>query len=375
MSFLTLIFKNLFRNKIRTLLTILGITIGIITIFTLSSITEGLKKGYTELLKAGKADFMIGQAGIADLMFSTISEDKAEEIRNIEGVDNAVGVIMTAVPIENMPFFVVMGIEKEVVDETEISGIEIIEGQSFAKEAENEILLGKISAKNLDKHIGDKITLAGKEFKVTGISETGSVWQDGGAFLSLKTLQAMQKKEGKITMIMVKKDVDADIHELTQRIEDTYPDELVTIKSIDEISKVDKGMQAIDATTWTISLLAIVIGGIGVANTMIMSVYERTREIGVLRAVGWKRRRIISLILGESFFIGILAAAVGALLGTGVIKLIMLVPQVSAFLEPSYSINIFTRALGVALLVGLFGGLYPAYRASRLSPLEALRYE
>lgn len=375
MSFLTLILKNLFRNKIRTLLTILGITIGIITIVTLSSFTEGMKESFTGVLKAGKADFTIAQAGVADFMFSAIPEDKVEEIGSLEGVEEAVGVIMTALTQEDMPFFVVMGIKKQVIDETELSGIEIIEGQSFAKESEDELLLGKVAAENFDKHMGDKVTLAGKEFKITGISETGNVMQDGGAFLSLVTLQKIQKKEGEVGMIMVKMNKEADIHELTQRIEDTYPDELVTIKSMEEISKVDKGMEVMEATTWAISLLAIVIGGIGVANTMIMSVFERTREIGVLRAVGWKRRRIISLILGESFFVAILAAIVGSFLAIGVVKLIVLVPQVSAFLEPSYSIEIFARALGVALLVGLLGGVYPAYRASRLSPLEALRYE
>lgn len=375
MSFLTLILKNLFRNKIRTLLTILGITIGIITIVTLSSFTEGMKKSFTGILKTGKADFTIAQAGIADFMFSAIPEEKVEEIRNIEGVEEAVGVIMTALTQEDMPFFMVMGIKRQVIDETELSGIEIIEGESFSKESEDELLLGKVAAENLDKYMGDKITLAGKEFKITGISETGNIMQDGGAFLSLATLQKIQKKEGEVGMIMVKMDKEADIYELTQRIEDTYPDELVTIKSMEEISKVDKGMEVMEATTWAISLLAIVIGGIGVANTMIMSVFERTREIGVLRAMGWKRRRIISLILGESFFVAIMAAIVGTFLAIGVVKLIVLIPQVSAFLEPSYSIEIFTRALGVALLVGLLGGLYPAYRASRLSPLEALRYE
>jgi len=110
-------------------------------------------------------------------------------------------------------------------------------------------------------------------------------------------------------------------------------------------------------------------------NTMIMSVFERTRELGVLRAIGWRGSRILRLIGSEALFLCGLAAVAGTLVGIAASRAVLLVPSVSAFLEPAYPLSIFLRALLVGVAVALAGAVYPALRAVRLSPLEALRYE
>ena len=124
-----------------------------------------------------------------------------------------------------------------------------------------------------------------------------------------------------------------------------------------------------------IRLLAMLVGGIVVANTMIMSIYERTREIGALRALGWSARRILSQILQESLYLCLLAALLGAALGVALLTAIAQLPFASSMIVPVWHIQTFVQAVAVALLLGLLGGLYPAWRASQLQPVEALRYE
>jgi putative ABC transport system permease protein len=371
MSFWGLILKNPFRNKTRTALAIMGISIGIATIIALGLVTDGLKLSTESTLKAGDADFTVTEANSMGFGASNIDQEKIENISQIEGVSNVVGVLMNAYPLDT-GVFILMGINSENLG---IAGVELLEGRSFTTNSTNEVILGKKASETLDKQIGDTIDFYGEEFTVTGIYETGSLWEDGGAFMSLSTLQDLSNKDEKISMMFVKIQDQASLEEVTSQVDAKYSDELSTIKSVEEFNNVNKGLDTIDTATWAISVLAILIGGIGVINTMIMSVYERTREFGVLKALGWKDKRILTMIIGESLVITIIAALVGMVLGVVGVNLILMVPTVGGFIEPVYSLELFLRGLGIALVVGVLGGIYPAYRATRLSPTEALRYE
>ena len=132
-------------------------------------------------------------------------------------------------------------------------------------------------------------------------------------------------------------------------------------------------LNMLQASTWAISLLAIVVGGLGIINTMLMSVFERTREIGVLKSVGWSKKRILSMIMGESIVLTIISGIIGSILG--VLAVFILFKLNGDNMTLIFNINIFIKAFLVALSVGILGGLYPAIKASRLSPTEALRYE
>ena len=123
------------------------------------------------------------------------------------------------------------------------------------------------------------------------------------------------------------------------------------------------------------TFLAVVIGGIGVMNTMIMSIFERTREIGVLRAVGWRRSRVLRMIVAESVTLCLLAGFVGGALGAGIASLATRLPAVGDFLAPAFPPRVFVQGALVAFVVGLLGAAYPAIRATRLTPMEALRHE
>ena len=102
-----------------------------------------------------------------------------------------------------------------------------------------------------------------------------------------------------------------------------------------------------------------------------MSVFERTREIGVLKAVGWSNRKILTMIVGESLVITIVSAIIGSIIG--VVLCTFLAPMMG--LKPVFSLDIFVQAFGIAIIVGIIGGLYPAIKAIKLPPTEALRYE
>lgn len=371
MPFFMLIFRNLLRQRTRTLLTAVGISIGIATVVALGVVTHSFKSTAQDILHAGGADFAIGQSGSADLSFSTLTQEQLNEIAAYPEVDHAIGVLMAVSRLGSNPYFLQLGIAPADLEQFEVP---LVEGRYLASGATNEILLGQEAASQLDKKPGDTVELKDRSFTVVGIYHTGDVWEDGGAMLPLATVQEYERKEGLMTLIYVKAKPGTDLDALTAQIKEDHP-ELATLRTLSDYNQVDQGMQMMDALNLAISFLAVFIGGIGVTNTMVMSVMERTREFGILRAVGWRQRRVLQMVLGESILLCLIGALIGSILAVIFTRAILIFPVVRSFLALEYTPDVFIRGFAVGVAVALLGALYPAIRAVRLSPIQAIRYE
>ena len=151
--------------------------------------------------------------------------------------------------------------------------------------------------------------------------------------------------------------------------------QVVAVTEPGQAVKVDTSSRLIISTGWIVSILALIVGGIGVTNTMAMSVFERVREIGILRALGWSRRRVAALIVSEALGIGVIALVVGCAFGILAAELFVSHSALSSLITPTFTASTFAWGLGFALGVGLLGAIYPTLRAVRLSPVAALRHE
>jgi putative ABC transport system permease protein len=371
MSFFALILKNLVRQRVRTALTVLGISIGITTVVALGVITESLKATAGEIIQLGGADFMVAQEGAADLSFSIVEEEDAARLASHPGVERAEVALFHIVRVGSNPFFVLLGRRTEEVAANPPS---LVAGDIWSPGSLDQVLLGQRAANDLNARVGDTVVIEDAEFTVVGIYQTGRLYEDGGAYAPLVTVQEMAAKIGVVTAVFITVAPDWEPAVVARSIEDAYPN-LATISNVGEYQKVDQGVQLLDAANIAISVLAVGIGAIGVMNTMVMSVFERTREIGILRAVGWSGRRILRMIVSESLLLCTAAAIVGSALGVLATRAILLIDTVSNLLEPRYEVDVFVRALVVAVFVALAGAAYPAFRAVRLTPMEALRYE
>ncbi len=337
----------------------------------LGVVTSSLKESASEIIRLGEADFMVAQEGAADLSFSIVSEEDATALTEYPDVARAEGALMHVVHVGTNPFFILMGRDAAGLAASPPS---TMEGRLLAPDAIDEVMLGSRAADQLDAEIGDTVTIDDNAFRVVGTYQTGSLWQDSGAYAPLATVQDMSAKSDVVTAVYITVEPGADAAAVADGIENDFQN-LVTIANVGEFGKVDQGVEFMDAANLAISVLAVGIGAIGVMNTMIMSVMERTREIGILRAVGWSGRRILRMIIGESLLLCAVAAVLGAALGVLATRAILLIDMVRNLLEPQYTLDIFIRGLVVAVVVALLGAIYPALRAVRLTPMEALRYE
>jgi putative ABC transport system permease protein len=370
MTFAGLIVKNLLRQRVRTLLTVLGISVGITTVVALGVVTAGMKQTSGELIRTGGADFMVAQDGASDFSFSTVPESDWARIARRPDVAAAVGVLYNFAQVGSNAYFPEMGVRPD-----QLAGIiGRPDAGRLLSGAPNEVVLGAGAAAALGVSVGDTVDLGGRPRRVTGIFQSASTYENSGGYMPLQTVQRIASKPGVVTAVYINVAPGADPEQVAAAIERDEPT-LASIASVADYGKVDQGIAIMDAVELAISLLAVGIGAIGVTNTMVMSVFERTREIGILRAVGWSRRRILGTVIGESVALCSLAAIVGVLLGVAASRAIMLVPSISSFLTPVYAPDVFVRAVAIALIVGLAGAAYPALRATRLTPMEALRHE
>lgn len=363
-----MIFRNLLRRKTRTFLTLVGIAMGVAAIVTLVAIADGFASGYYGLLSGSQADLVITQAESFDMTISVIDEEVGPQLAALPGVKEVEGVIIGEATTEGLPYFMVFGYDPQGVG---IQHFRIVEGKGLT--ARREIIIGKLAAENLKKGVGDTVRLYDSAYRIVGIYETGAFFEEGGGVISLADAQAMLKRPRQVNTYAIKlEDVD-EAEEVRQRIERRFPDLLV----VESASFADQqlGVQAIRAFAWALSFLAVIIGGVGMMNTTLMSVFERTREIGVLRALGWRKGRVLAMILGESFLLSLLGGLVGVVLGIVAVKALGRLPAVSGIFQGKFSPALFIQAAVVTLALGATAGLYPAWWASRLQPVEALRYE
>ncbi|MBC8448910.1 MAG: ABC transporter permease [Chloroflexi bacterium] len=369
-----MILKSLLRRKTRTFLTMAGVAIGVAAIVALGALAEGLVAGYGAISGGSGADLLVAQADSVDIAFSAVDEEVGLALANLPGVEEVTGMVYTFAATEGMPYFIAFGYEP---DGFAIQHFKIVEGEGLteraAKHGGRPLILGWAAADDLGKKVGDTLRLYEITYRIVGIYETGTPFEDGAGIVLLEDAQDLSKHPRQVNAFLIKL---RDVHDaewVRQRIEQRFSDLTATLSS-DFVEKQD-WLAMIRAFTQAVSLLAVLIGGVGVMNTVLMSIFERTREFGTLRALGWRPRRILGMVLGESLALCGLGGLVGAGLGVAAVWAVKQLPMVSSVLPNIFSLNLFAQSMGVALALGLVGGAYPAWRASRLMPAEAMRAE
>jgi putative ABC transport system permease protein len=370
-----MILKNLFRRKFRTALTILGISIGVAAIVGLGALANGLKAGYDSFLTGSKADLVLSQPDAFDVSLSAVDESVGQELEAMSEVSEVSGMLQGFVQTEGVPYFFIYGYPE---DSFALGRFQIVEGASLdSREAQTArgkpVLLGASAADVLNKNAGDTLRVMDKVFRVVGIYETGETLEDNGAVLGLRDAQDLLGRQRQVSLFYIQLKDSSLRERVERRCERLWPD----LELSGTEAYADKQMMGdfMEGYVWGIAGLAIVIGGVGMMNAQLMAVMERTREIGVLKAIGWSNRRVLGLILGESIAVGLVGGSIGIIIGWLFLTAFSGIAGFFGASAANVDSGLIIQAYVVVLILGLVGGLYPAWRASRMQPVEALRYE
>lgn len=372
MSFFALLVRNGRSKSLRSALTALAVAVGVAASITMGVVTHSLRASAVSILQVGKADFSITQKGVSDVLNSVMDQSELDALAATSGVQSTVGVLVATTRLdEDNPLFLEIGIHPNKLEEF---GVRVIDGRAYAADATDEIMLGYRTARNFGVSIGDPFTVDGTTFTVVGIYATGQEFGDSASMLPLATLQASERKAGDVTIAFLRVTPGLDIDGVRSVIERENA-ELVTVRTASEFGRADRNLQLISAADRGATIIVLSFGVLIVANAMMLSYLERIREFGVLRAIGWSRRRVIALVIGEAVLISLVGAGVGVGLSFAATAVLERSSSLRGILHPDYTTVIFLRALYTAVGIGILGALYPAARAAILPPIDALRHE
>ncbi len=361
--------QSLWQRALRTSLTliVIGLTVG--SIMALEAVIRGTAQSMTEIARGADAEIMVRQADISDTSLSAIDQRLTSKIQALPEVSNVSGLVFTATMLPDAGGFLI--IQGYSPFEQAIQRFNIVDGEPLS--GNHQVIIGRSIAESMNKEPGDILDIGGNRYRIKGIYESGIGWEDAGCVMTLRDGQSFIGRPGKVTMVAVKVLDPKQAEAVAEKINALDP-ELYAVVSGEFVDQMPD-MEAMDGIMAGISLLTIVVGGLGVMNTMLMAVVERTREIGVLRALGWRRRAVLKMIMKEAFLLGLLGGAAGIGVAFVMVGSIKLLPSVGDVFNVVWEWSVFNRAIGVALALALVGGIYPAFRATRMLPVEALRYE
>lgn len=361
--------QSLLQRTTRTSLTLLAISITVGSIMALEGVVNGAAEDLGDMAVGSDVEVMVRQADIADTSLSALDERVGDKFAALPEVESVSGMIFTAIMAEDSGgFFILLGYAP---NEFAIRGFNVVEGQRLT--SNHQVMLGKDMAETLNKEPGDTLDLSGMRLRVVGIYESSVGWEELGGVISLRDAQIFTGRPRKVTMYGIKLQDPQDAPALVEKISRDFPEAHASLTG--EFVEQMPDMENADGMIDGISALAIMVGGVGVLNTMLMAVLERTREIGVLRALGWRRRRVLLWIMQESLILSLIGGVLGVVVAFGLVFAFENAPLVGGAISPIWTLEVFARAMAVAILLGFVGGIYPAYRATRLQPVEAIRYE
>jgi putative ABC transport system permease protein len=365
-----LAFRNLARNRIRSLLTLVGVSIGISVFVSVISYSQNLK-GQIQDIVTNKFDLIVQAKGAATPLSSRIPGSDYAKLKRILGIDAVPSVIIGAIKIEKNPYLMLAGVSSI---EPLLSNIAVVEGRLFDLST-NEILLGERASRKLNWVIGDQIELGDNEwFSIVGTYVTGSRILDNGVIMNIEDAKRVLRRGDEINIGLVRLKNGSSPDGVIKKIHKNIPTLSVT-RSSDFIGHI-RVVETADAFARAFSYIALIVSIIVVTNTLLMSISERTKEIGILLAVGWSRFMIMKTIFVEATILCFMGGILGNLMGLLLLWLCSLSSITGLdWATPVISKAVLLKSLGLSICLGIASSVYPTILASKLTPADALRFE
>ncbi len=367
------VWKNLWRRRLRTLLTLCGIGVAIGAFVGLVGFSSAFEDEGLRIYSSSGTDIAVIQQTFLN---TSLDESAGATLRALPLVAQATPVLFNLMDLTPDVNALVYGWKANTY---EFESLQILSGVRF-RDDQHEVMLGDLLAEDLKKKVGDTLEIQGAPFKVCAIYHGGSGLQADAVIMPLDQLQKLSSLQGKASTFDVRlrpAPAGESTEHYLKRAQAQIQAALPGLHAVPAAERAHNNqfVQLAHASAWGTSSIALLIGIFGIANTMAMSVHERTREIGILRAIGWKRGRIMLLIQLEAATLGLGGGLSGIVFGWCALHLLAALPQTASIVSATPPVPLLAEALGISILAGLIAGALPAWHASQLSPVDALCHD
>ncbi len=374
MHLFTIAWRNLWRRRTRSGLTVCGLAVMIAAVVALRGVADGFTRSWLDLYNDRQVDVIVQRAGGGADINRMLSYSLRGQLEAIPGVHDVLPgqLDIASLPQYDLPRVLTVGWE---TTSRLLRRLRFTTGRSLATGDRRQVILGQTLAANTGLKPGDKLQLYDEDFNVIGVFQSPNTFENGSVIMPIDELQRLMntKLVTAFSVSVEHPDDPAAVQEVARQIGKLDPT-ISALPAADFVGRI-REIAAARAVSWAISAIALVIGAIGMLNTMAMSVFERMGEIGTLRALGWRKLRVAAVILYESFYLSVAGAAAGTLAALGLTRFLSHLPLTSGLIQAGIAPAIVAEGLLFAMLVGMGGGVYPAMWAARLVPTEAMRHK
>lgn len=394
--------KNVRRRGLRSWLTMLGIFIGIAAVVSLISLGQGLQGAIDKQFQQLGSDKIIiqsktiGPPGSATSPSLILTTKDLDVIKSISGVKAAAGLLMKTIPVDfkkERKVIIVLGFDEDYLNLfKDATSFQVINGRELNNEDKTAVVAGYNNAYGdtwaNSIQLRDTISIEGTEFKVVGIrGKIGNPFDDAAVSIPKAALKKIANSGDEESEIVVRTDTGYNPSDVAKTIEDKLRkfrgekkgQETFSVTTSEQLlQSFSTIFSVVQAVLIGIAAISLLVGGVGIMNTMYTAVLERTKEIGIMKAIGAKNSHIAAIFLFESGILGLFGGVIGVILGFGLGKLAELIASQalgSSILQASFPLWLILGALAFGFGIGSLSGLLPALQASRLKPTDALRYE
>jgi putative ABC transport system permease protein len=373
LSFTGFVLKNLQRRQLRTLLTLAGIGMAVGAFVGLVGFSSAFEQQWLRIYSSSGTDLAVIQGTFLNTSMDESATAKLKDLPDVAQASPTIFNLMDLTPDVNA---LVYGWKDNAF---QLDSLQILAGRRF-RDGRAEVMLGDLLAQDLKKAPGDTLEIQGKPFTVTAIYHAPSTLEAAAVIMPLDQLQQLSSLQGKVSTIDVRlrpvpggETSEAYMKHAQAEIEAALPG-MRAVPAAERASD-NQFVKLAHASAWGTSSLALLIGILGIANTMAMSVFERTREIGILRALGWSRWQVLAHIEIEAVILGFCGGFLGIALGWCALRVLAALPRTASLVSASLHWQLLAQAVGIAVFAGLIAGALPAWRAGQLSPVDALRHD